>query len=560
MVRRWVLCCAYLMFTFVHLLDGQLAGVERAKSTMFSFDIKKKVKHHNHYKGSQNKPLRPPYIKEEEMEFILRSTSYAYVIELDVGSPPQKLEFLIDTGSSNMAIAGPNCEDEYGRKCQIDTFYFPSKSSTAKNLHIPIETQYGKGAWSGNIYRDIVGFPGDGPKTVAEFAVIRNEKDFFLKNSINEGILGLAYRSLATNGVEPLFDQLVQDGKVPNVFTLGLCNGMGQIWLDWPEQETFDGPIHFTEINQETWYSVTMTGIDVAGNSVGLSSRFFPDAIVDSGTTDILLPPIVYAAVINELKKRGPPVDERFWKSYCVDTDPYQWPYITIYLTDMRGGSFGLTILGKHYVRKQDDFHCLSIGLKPSGAVLGEVSMEGNVVIFDRANQRIGFAPSNLTHPEEGPCGNPMRVNNTVTGRLHKYCKATDMPRESCAMSCDPCIKEGGVWCPNGKVVVWINGVRSYLSTTKGFCWQGGLFMLDDAKVQTFLKGHGSAEFQAYCDSLLPMYKQCAVDGVWVVLMAGSLIFLVIMVVLYFCCRRSMLKARQDNYQVNARENDDQRR
>ena len=25
-----------------------------------------------------------------------------------------------------------------------------------------IETEYGKGAWSGNIYRDVVAFPGDG--------------------------------------------------------------------------------------------------------------------------------------------------------------------------------------------------------------------------------------------------------------------------------------------------------------------------------------------------------------------------------------------------------------
>lgn len=47
-----------------------------------------------------------------------------------------------------------------------------------------------------------------------------------------------------------------------------------------------------------------------------------------------------------------------------------------------------------------------------------------------------------------------------LKGRLHKYCKAPEMPRETCAMSCDSCIKEGGVWCPDGKVVVWINGVR----------------------------------------------------------------------------------------------------
>ena len=33
--------------------------------------------------------------------------------------------------------------------------------------------------------------------------------------------------------------------------------------------------------------------------------------------------------------------------------------------------------------------------------------------------------------------------------------------------------------------------------------------MFDDTKVQTFLTGHGGAEFQAYCDSVVPMYKQC---------------------------------------------------
>ena len=51
-------------------------------------------------------------------------------------------------------------------------------------------------------------------------------------------------------------------------------------------------------------------------------------------------------------------------------------------------------------------FYCLSIGAKQFGAVLGEVVMEGNVVIFDRGNHRVGFASSNLTDPETGrPCG-----------------------------------------------------------------------------------------------------------------------------------------------------------
>jgi hypothetical protein len=69
MVRRW-LACAYLMLVFVNL-DCHLAG-ERAQSTMLSFDIKKKVKHHKHGNSRQNQPLIPQSSKEEEMEFTLR--------------------------------------------------------------------------------------------------------------------------------------------------------------------------------------------------------------------------------------------------------------------------------------------------------------------------------------------------------------------------------------------------------------------------------------------------------------------------------------------------------
>ena len=47
------------------------------------------------------------------------STSYAYVIQMEIGTPPQKLDFLIDTGSANMAIAGPECQvrlqDEFAK-------------------------------------------------------------------------------------------------------------------------------------------------------------------------------------------------------------------------------------------------------------------------------------------------------------------------------------------------------------------------------------------------------------------------------------------------------------
>ena len=35
-------------------------------------------------------------------------------------------------------ILGPNCRDEMERKCAIDTFYYPEKSNTSEDQHIPV--------------------------------------------------------------------------------------------------------------------------------------------------------------------------------------------------------------------------------------------------------------------------------------------------------------------------------------------------------------------------------------------------------------------------------------
>jgi len=35
-------------------------------------------------------------------------------------------------------ILGRNCRDEMERKCAIDTFYYPEKSNTSEDQHIPV--------------------------------------------------------------------------------------------------------------------------------------------------------------------------------------------------------------------------------------------------------------------------------------------------------------------------------------------------------------------------------------------------------------------------------------
>ena len=92
--------------------------------------------------------------------------------------------------------------------------------------------------------------------------------------------------------------------------------------------------------------------------------------------------------------------------SYCVLTPSSHWLSAVFYLLWL-AVEYQDVILFFFFLFTSllSEFHCLSIGAKPSGAVLGEVVMEGNVVVFDRANQRIGFAPSNMSHPDVGQCG-----------------------------------------------------------------------------------------------------------------------------------------------------------
>ena len=44
----------------------------------------------------------------------------------------------------------------------------------------------------------------------------------------------------------------------------------GKIWLDFPEPFEYHRPIHFTNINQETWYSTSVSMTGIVSESLGL--------------------------------------------------------------------------------------------------------------------------------------------------------------------------------------------------------------------------------------------------------------------------------------------------
>ncbi|XP_071844093.1 beta-secretase 1-like [Apostichopus japonicus] len=352
-----------------------------------------------------------------------------YSVDIDIGTPKQRLNVLVDTGSSNFAIAAaPN---------PILTTYFKfNESSTYKSLNKDIDVRYTVGSWSGVLGKDVMRLP-DGPdvRFSGNIASILESDQFFINGSYWQGILGLGYAAIARpdSSVEPFFDSLVNQTDIPNIFTMQLCG----IDEDAPKEENktklitggtmtiggiddtlYKGKIFYTPLREKWFYEVVITNIKIDNQSLGMDCKEynFDKTFVDSGTTKLRLPVRVFNEVVETIKERvspeflkGDEIPENFWsggtllcREKFLGTNIWDhFPSLTMSLAGMNAGEeFELLIPAKQYLRlveskdEEDGCYKFGIAISESGTVIGVTAMEGFYVVFDRQNEKIGFAIS----------------------------------------------------------------------------------------------------------------------------------------------------------------------
>ncbi|XP_030059683.1 beta-secretase 2 [Microcaecilia unicolor] len=340
-----------------------------------------------------------------------------YYLEMLIGTPPQKLNVLVDTGSSNFAVAGAPDPD-------ITTYFDITKSSTYQSLDIDVGVRYTQGSWEGVLGMDVITVhKGLVDNITVSIATILESKDFFVPGINWQGILGLAYNTLSkpSSSVETFFDSLVRQENIPNIFSLQMC-GVGQpvagsgtnrgsLVLGGIEPSLYTGKIWYTPIKEEWYYQVEVLKLEVGGRNLNLDCTVYnaDKAIVDSGTTLLRLPQIVFDAVVNAIIHLSLIKDftADFWAGSqlaCWNKAETPWLYfpdLSIYLRDVNTSrSFCLTIQPQMYLQPmlkvEETLECYRFGISPSSnaLVIGATVMEGFYVIFDRAEKRVGFAVS----------------------------------------------------------------------------------------------------------------------------------------------------------------------
>jgi len=312
-----------------------------------------------------------------------------YYGEITLGTPEQTFEVIFDTGSSDLWVAGSQCDDSCGRHAEYDS----TASSTYIANGTSFDIEYGSGPVSGYQSVDNMNM---GSLIVKEqgFAEVTNAEGLGAAYKLGkfDGILGMAFPILSVNKIPTGFENVYNQGLVDqNLFAFYLGNSRqdkGELTLGGINADHYTGDISWVPLSSATYWEINMDDMQVAGTSYSGSDSAVK-AIVDTGTSIMTGPSEQVAAIAKALGAREVIAGEYFMS--CEATENMEF-----------------VIDGKTYTLAPEDYLipdgdiCL-MGLmaldipEPTGPlwILGDVFIRKYYSVFDVANERVGLALAN---------------------------------------------------------------------------------------------------------------------------------------------------------------------
>ncbi|KAJ7623249.1 aspartic peptidase A1 [Roridomyces roridus] len=233
----------------------------------------------------------------------------SYYGSIAIGSPPVAFDVILDTGSSDLWLAGDDCS--FG--CDGVATFNPSASSSFSNKSTPFEITYGSGEALGALATETVQMAGFSVANQG-FAVCNAVSSGLLTAPVS-GLLGLAWQSIASSGATPLWQTLAQGGSWDSpVMAFQMTRFLnqsktqdqevgGSFSMGFTNTSLYTGDIEFTNMPTSTpsYWILAISAITVQGNSVTVPSGSDSYAAIDTGTTLVGGPPDQIAAVYAQI-------------------------------------------------------------------------------------------------------------------------------------------------------------------------------------------------------------------------------------------------------------------
>jgi len=321
-----------------------------------------------------------------------------YYGQISVGNPPQCFTILYDTGSSDTWIPGSECIDT---ACSKHQKFHCASSSTCKQTEETYSLHYGTGQMEGKIESDKLCFGCDETTRLCVdnqvFAESTTEKSFTFEYAKFDGILGLGYDQLSVKNITTPFSRLIKDGKCAEpVFAFWLSRNIesgekgGELTLCGTDPRHYLGELTYVPVTHQKYWQFEIDEVVIDGRSI--STKF--QAIADSGTS-MLVGPKAEIERIHSLI--GAKIDQ-YGMGYTVDCaklDTMPDIVFTIggktfplkpsqYISKFVAGDLSLCMSGLGESR----------GSHPDQWILGDVFIGPYYTVFDKGQNRVGFAQS----------------------------------------------------------------------------------------------------------------------------------------------------------------------
>ena len=311
-----------------------------------------------------------------------------YFAEIELGSPPQAFNVILDTGSSNLWVPSESCTSI---ACFLHRRYDNSQSKTYRKNGTEFEIQYGSGSMSGFVSNDVLRI-GDLVVKDQDFAEATSEPGLAFAFGRFDGILGLGYDTISVEGVVPPFYQMVNQGLLDKAvfsFYLGdsASNG-GEVAFGGVNPDHYEGRITYAPVRRRGYWEVSLNKIAFGDEELELKST---GAAIDTGTSLIAMPTDV-AEILN--KEIGA---QRSWSGqYTLNCDNVdKLPTLTFYFDGkpyaINGSDYVLNLQGT----------CVSafMGMDmpaPIGPlwIIGDVFLRRFYTVYDLERDAVGFAPA----------------------------------------------------------------------------------------------------------------------------------------------------------------------
>jgi len=207
-----------------------------------------------------------------------------YVGEISIGTPPQSVPVIFDTGSANLWVTSSLCKSY---SCSSHKSYSRANSSTFKKVGLAVDVTFGTGQIQGEINSDTFTL-GNIVIPDQKFGEILEEiGDVFAAGKFS-GILGLAYPSMAAYDQTPVFDSMIQKNLLKNnIMTFHYSyneNTDGQITIGYIDKSKYIGEIYYYDVIDKYYWTIQLKDILYEGKSLGLCP-YGCKGVIDTGTT-----------------------------------------------------------------------------------------------------------------------------------------------------------------------------------------------------------------------------------------------------------------------------------